>query len=243
MGKYASKVVEQAKAWLGLKEANGGHKAIIDTYNLYKPLARGYKVGYTDPWCAVFVSVVAIWLHYTDIIPTECSCNKMIELMKKKGIWVEDDARTPNPGDILFYDWDDSGKGDNVGRSDHVGIVEKISGDTITVIEGNYQNSVKRRILKVGGRYIRGYGVPHYDSERKMCKVEIRVLKKGAKGKPVKAMQMLLMGNGFSCGEKGADGSFGADTEKALRAYQKAMGLTVDGSCGAKTWGSLLGGE
>lgn len=75
-----------------------------------------------------------------------------------------------------------------------------------------------------------------------VCQVEVKVLKKGAKGSAVKAMQMLLQGNGFSCGSKGVDGSFGAATDKALRAYQSAKGLQADGSCGPKTWASLLGG-
>ncbi len=166
MAKYASKIVEQAKAWVGKKESDCSHKVIIDTYNAHKPLARGYKVTYTDAWCATFVSAVAIKLGYTDIIPTECSCTKMIDLFKKIGSWVENDAHTPKSGDIIFYDWDDNGAGDNTGSSDHVGIVEKVSGSTITVIEGNYSNSVKRRTLSVNGRYIRGYGVPKYDAEQ-----------------------------------------------------------------------------
>lgn len=73
------------------------------------------------------------------------------------------------------------------------------------------------------------------------CKVEIKVLKKGAKGSTVKAMQTLLIGYGYSCGNSGVDGSFGGATDKALRAYQKAKGLEVDGSCGPATWRSLLG--
>lgn len=165
MAKYASKVVKQAQAWLGCKESDGTHKAIIDTYNEHKPRARGYKVKYTDAWCATFVSAVAIKLGYTDILPTECSCPKMIEKLQKLGVWVENENRTPAPGDIIFYDWQDNGKGDNLGASDHVGIVEKVSGDEITVIEGNYNNAVGRRTLKVNGRYIRGYGVPKYDKE------------------------------------------------------------------------------
>ncbi len=73
------------------------------------------------------------------------------------------------------------------------------------------------------------------------CKVEIKVLKKGAKGETVKAMQTLLIGYGYSCGSSGADGSFGGATDKALRAYQQAQGLAVDGSCGGATWRKLLG--
>ena len=248
MGRYASKVVEQAKAWLGLKESDGSYKVILDTYNSQKKLPRGYRMTTKDPWCATFVSSVAIKLGYTDIMPTECSCNKMIELYKKLGTWVENENRTPNPGDILFYDWEDSGKGDNTGRSDHVGIVEKVSGGKITVIEGNYSNSVKRRTLSVNGKYIRGYGVPKYDAENvkptnteEVCTVEVNVLKKGSKGNHVRAMQTLLIGYGHSCGSYGADGSFGSSTEKALKAYQKSRGLNQDGICGPKTWAKLLG--
>lgn len=174
MAKYASKVVEQAKAWLGAKEGEGSHKAIIDVYNAHKPLARGYKVTYKDYWCATFVSAVAIKLGYTDIIPTECSCTKMIELFKKLGSWVEDDSRKPNPGDIIFYDWEDDGKGDNKGAPNHVGIVEKVENGFITVIEGNYDGTdadridgVERRAIAVNGKFIRGYGVPKYDAEPK----------------------------------------------------------------------------
>lgn len=250
MAKYASKVVDQAKAWIGHKESDGTHKAIIDVYNSHKPLARGYKVKYTDAWCATFVSAVAVKLGYTDIIPTECGCEKMIELFKRLGAWNENDNRTPNPGDIVFYDWDDNGVGDNKGNSDHVGIVEKVVDNTITIIEGNYSNSVKRRTLKVNGKYIRGYGVPKYDKEvvqtvttnkEVICTVNVKRLSKGDKGAAVKALQTLLIGYGYSCGRSGVDGSFGGDTLSAVKKYQKAKGLTVDGVVGAKTWGALLG--
>lgn len=165
MGKYASKVVEQAKAWLGYKESDGTHKQIIDLYNAQKPLPVGYKVTYTDAWCATFVSAVAVKLGYTDIIPPECSCLRMIDLFKAKGIWVEDESRTPNAGDIVFYDWQDNGVGDNKGGADHVGIVEKVENGKITVIEGNYSKSVKRRTISVNAKQLRGYGVPKYDAE------------------------------------------------------------------------------
>ena len=170
MSKRAAEVVKQALAWLGCKESNGTHKEIIDVYNAHKPLARGYKVKYTDAWCATFVSAVAIKLGYTDIIPTECGCPNMIEKLQKLGAWVENENRTPAPGDIIFYDWDDKGAGDNKGNPDHVGIVEKVSGGKITVIEGNINNAVGRRTIDVNGRGIRGYGVPAYDKEKALEK-------------------------------------------------------------------------
>lgn len=164
MGKTADRVIEQARSWIGKTEANGSHREIVDVYNGHLPLARGYKVKYTDSWCATFVSAVSIKLGYTGIIPTECSCQKMIDSFKAIGRWIENENRTPKPGDIIFYDWEDTGSGDNTGWSDHVGIVEAVSGGQITVIEGNYDNSVKRRNLAVNGRYIRGYGVPDYEA-------------------------------------------------------------------------------
>lgn len=245
-------VVAQARAWIGCKESDGSHKKIIDIYNSHKPLARGYKLKYTDAWCSGFASACAIACGATDIIPTEVGCQAHIALFQKMGIWVEDDAYTPLPGDYLFYDWNDNGAGDNKGASDHVGIVEKVVDGVITVIEGNCSNQVMRRTLKVNGKYIRGYGVPKYDAEdkpavqspaktEKVISVTVKQLSRGSKGASVKALQILLIGYGFSCGGYGADGDFGGQTEEAVRRYQAARDLTPDGVCGPKTWAKLLG--
>lgn len=169
-----SKVVAQAKAWLGCNEADGTHKKIIDVYNAHTPLARGYKVKYTDAWCATFVSAVAIQAGVTAILPIECGCGEMVKLFQKKGCWVEADSHKPSAGDVIFYDWEDSGKGDNTGWPDHVGIVEKVTDKRITVIEGNYSNSVKRRYIDVNAKLIRGYGVPKYNEEVKTEKEEVK---------------------------------------------------------------------
>lgn len=155
-------IVSEAISHIGVKEGTVLHHKIIDRYNSRKPLPRGYAVKYTDPWCATFISYLAIVMGYTDIIPVECGCPQMITIAKQMGIWVEDDSYVPKPGDIVLYDWQDSGSGDNTGTADHIGIVEKVVGNTETVIEGNYQDSVKRRELAVNGRYIRGYIVPRY---------------------------------------------------------------------------------
>ena len=160
-----SEIVKQAQAWVGLKESDGSFKKIIDTYNSHRPLARGYKLQYNDAWCAGTIGARAVTCNATDIIPMEVSCPYMISHAQNMGIWVETDSHIPEPGDIVMYDWNDSGSGDNKGGADHVGIVENISGNTITVIEGNYSNSVKRRTIQVNGRYIRGYIVPKYDAE------------------------------------------------------------------------------
>lgn len=167
MATTANKMVKQAQSWVGRNESNGGHKAIIDVYNNHKPLAQGYKVKYTDHWCATFVSACAIKTGATDIIPTECSCPRFIELCKKKGIWLEDENRAPKKGDIVLYDWDDSGKGDNKGTADHIGIVESVNADQgrFTVIEGNYNCAVRRRTLSFNARYLRGFARPKYEAE------------------------------------------------------------------------------
>lgn len=164
MSKLAINIIKQAKSWLGCNERNGTHRIIIDTYNNYRPLARGYKVKYTDAWCATFVSACAIKCGYTDIIPTECGCDEMIKLFKKLNSWVENDSYIPKPGDIIFYDWQDNGIGDNIGAADHVGIVENVINNVIVVIEGNKNNAVERREIQINGRYIRGFGVPKYSS-------------------------------------------------------------------------------
>lgn len=165
MAKTANTILDIARGWLGCKESNGSHKKIIDLYNNHKPLARGYKVKYTDSWCATFVSACAIKANYTDIIPLECSCNQMIKGFQNLGRWTEKDAHVPHLGDIIFYDWQDNGVGDNKGSSDHVGIVEKVENGKITVIEGNKNDSVSRRVLNVNGRYIRGFGCPAYEAQ------------------------------------------------------------------------------
>lgn len=247
MSATRGEIVAQAQSWIGCKESDGSHRQIIDVYNADKPLPRGYKVSYTDAWCATFVTACAIKCGATDIIPKECSCNKMIALLKGLGCWVENDAYVPAPGDLIFYDWEDKGTGDNTGVSDHVGIVEKVSGNTITVIEGNYNDACKRRVLNLNGKYIRGYGVPKYDSEvvkaAASVTVSLPILKKGSKGEAVKTLQRLLNALGFTDATEKAlvvDGSFGAATLYALKSYQNAKRLEVDGICGAETWKSIL---
>lgn len=247
-------VVQTAKAWHGRRESNGTHKPIIDVYNAHSPLARGYKVTYQDPWCATFVSAVSIRCGITDILPTECGCPSMIDLFKKLGRWQEADGYKPQPGELVFYDWQDSGKGDNTGIPDHVGIVCEVNGNSMQIIEGNIDNAVGYRTLQVNGKYIRGYGLPDYakkaktmpkpaggDTAVKTCTPTLPQLSNGDKGQAVKALQSLLVLRGYKLPNYGVDGDFGTETQTVLELFQKKQGLTVDGIAGVQTWKALVG--
>lgn len=83
-----------------------------------------------------------------------------------------------------------------------------------------------------------------YDEEVKSTvTIELSVLRKGSKSDEVKTLQRLLKSLSF-VGKNGGvlsiDGDFGSNTDHALRAYQKAEGLEVDGICGENSWNSLL---
>lgn len=157
-----NRVVSGATEWLGRKESDGSYWIIVDTYNNYTPLPVGYKVQPNDAWCATFVSAVGIKTGFDDIMFPECSCPRMISLYQAAGRWQENDAYIPRPGDIIMYDWQDTGFGDNQGNADHVGIVTSVDGTTMQIIEGNNGGAVAYRTLSVGGKYIRGYCLPDY---------------------------------------------------------------------------------
>jgi N-acetylmuramoyl-L-alanine amidase len=82
-------------------------------------------------------------------------------------------------------------------------------------------------------------------NQKEMVEVKVSVLKKGAKGEQVKALQALLIGYGYKMENNGktygVDGSFGTATENAVLAYQRKNNLEDDGSVGPKTWSKLLG--
>ena len=153
------------ESWAGVNESDGSHLQIINIYNSHTPLPRGYKVKSTDAWCAVSVSAVGIQAGMTDIIPVECGCGEQIKLFQQMGRWQEADDYVPDVADVIYYDWDDNGKGDNTGWPDHVGMVVSVSGSTIRVIEGNKSDAVGYREIAVNGKNIRGYGLPDYASK------------------------------------------------------------------------------
>ena len=64
-----------------------------------------------------------------------------------------------------------------------------------------------------------------------------RILRAGATGWDVASLQFLVAWHGFPSGK--LDGSFGADTDAALRKFQRWAGVHVDGRAGAATLAAL----
>ena len=67
------------------------------------------------------------------------------------------------------------------------------------------------------------------------------MLSNGSRGDEVKKLQTSLINAGYNVGSSGADGIYGANTAAAVKAYQKANGLSVDGIAGDQTLGKLYG--
>ncbi len=66
-------------------------------------------------------------------------------------------------------------------------------------------------------------------------------IRRGAQGAAVVLLQERLIAKGFVPG--GVDGDFGAKTERAVRQFQAANGLKVDGVVGDRTWAVLMAGQ
>lgn len=130
-------ILRHARSYLGVNQGDSKHKGIINKYNAVSPLPVGYKVKYTDDWCAAFVTVIGDLAGASSLIGRECGVQRFVQIFKKKGIWLG--VARPQSGDIIVFDWRKDG------WADHIGIVENMNGNTITTIEGNTQKRVARR--------------------------------------------------------------------------------------------------
>lgn len=158
-GVTADDVIGVYRSWLGKNEHDGSHHSIIDLYNGYKPLARGYKVSYKDDWCDTCLSAAFIKLNAVYLIGgTECGVWEHVQIFKKAKIWKG--KVKPKKGWIIVFDWQADGV------QDHIGIVEKVDGDIVTTIEGNRHDSVERREIVWNDPQIAGYAAPKYASKK-----------------------------------------------------------------------------
>ena len=74
-----------------------------------------------------------------------------------------------------------------------------------------------------------------------VTEIVLPTIKSGSTGKTARAMQLLLIGAGYSCGWYGADGNVGAASISSLNEFKKANGLPANGACDMSTWKKLLG--
>lgn len=168
-------------------------------------------------------------------------CQFSMQYYKNKGQLKS----SPKIGDQIFFK-------NSSGEICHTGLVYAVDKYYVYTIEGNTSTvsgvvanggGVCKKKYKLNYNKIAGYGRPKYDASQTIakggtCTMELDILRKGSKGNSVKALQMLLNGNGCSCGL--VDGDFGAGTHDAVVKFQKAKKLGADGVVGAQTWNKLL---
>ena len=157
--------VSTAARYIGAQMGDERHRQIVDAYNRYLPHPRGYTLRYTDKYCMPFCAAVAVMCDMTDIYPMECGCGEAQQLAVSMGIWNEDDAYIPKPGDLIMYDWQDSGKGDNRGWPDHVAVVTGVDeeDELIHTINPNDSNhAVSTRSIPINDKFIRGFVTPYF---------------------------------------------------------------------------------
>lgn len=158
----------------------------------------------------------------------DCSANGMKSRCKTKGKI----ATMPDvPGTLVFYDG-------HVGVYEGNGVVIEARGHAYGVV----RTKLSARPWKEWGYcpYI-SYGEtakPEAEVKQENVSITLPVLRKGSKTAQVKTLQRLLTSLGYSLGT--IDGDFGTKTENALKKYQKAKGLTIDGVAGKNTWERLL---
>ena len=157
----------------------------------------------------------------------------------------------PKVGDQIFFKYTDDNS-----TADHTGIVVRVTDGLIETIEGNSGGEVKRKCYQRTDKTIIGYGHPRYDAEpKKAIAKEVRtvnitmpILRKGSSGNAVKTLQRLLRQLEYVNADGKTyitvDGSFGSNTEAAVRRYQKNRGAkNPDGIVGEWTWNKLLNGR
>lgn len=158
----AQAMVTTFKAWEGYSRINGKQNSIINIYNSVTPWPAGYKMRYSDAWCDATVTAAAIKTGNATRVGRECSVPRHIKIFQKLGIWIEDGTIRPKPGDIIVFSWNKWSQPNNASAS-HIGIVEKVVGNTIYTIEGNRGiGVVGTRQIPVGWGCIRGYARPKY---------------------------------------------------------------------------------
>lgn len=142
--------------------------------------------------------------------------------------------RVNTPGDTLNVRTDADYRSEKLG--------ELPDGSDVEVLEkaANGWKRVRRGTLEgwVNGSYLIE-ALTDKPAERKKTALErlIKVTSPMMRGDDVRWAQERLAAMGYDPGK--ADGIYGKSTEKAVKAFQAAMGLVVDGIIGQKTWAAM----
>lgn len=253
----ANDVINEAFKWVGYLE-KGSNKNLDDftanagknNYTRFNRDLISYKQGIgAQPmeWCGAFTSCMFVYAFGLEEAKRllcgglHCYTPSGANYFKKKGRYIKRGSGTPKPGDVVFF------YSTAKGRIGHVGIVYKVTSSTVYTVEGNTSGAsnlvtngggVRKKSYKLTSTYIDGYGRPPYDDEEAVD-TKWPMLEKGDSGQSVVEMQSLLIKAGYSLPKYGADGDFGKETLTAVKAFQKASGLVVDGIVGEKTWAAL----
>ena len=124
-----------------------------------RPYWSWYGFNNRVEWCACFVSWVMneAGLIENGSVLKFAYCPTGIQWFKEHRQW-KPRGSIPQPGDIIFFDWE------NDGISDHVGIVERIENNIVYTIEGNSINDeCRQQNYPVGSMYIFGYGTTKHE--------------------------------------------------------------------------------
>lgn len=124
----------------------------------------GEWYGMQDEWCNIFVSWCANQAGVPeDVIPKMAFVPNTANWFDERGQYKNSKANggnyIPKKGDIVLFDYNHNT------TSDHIGIVEKVEGNTLYTIEGNKNNQVQRCTYDLSSKDIRAYCVPNYIEE------------------------------------------------------------------------------
>lgn len=215
-------VITLAKKELGYTEGSNGWTKFGQWYAEYMHCEnQGFE---TADWCAMFCAwcMQKAGLTSSQTVFTASAGPTGETLWKEKGLW-KNTAYMPKVGDLLHFTWG------------HVGLVEKVNGNTVHTIEGNSSNTVAQRNYSLSYSGIRGYAAPRYKEESGENYMEV------AKGDInnfaycVKSDLKYLKLLGYIKTSVDDKTGYGEGSEKAVREFQEKTGLTVDGIVGEKT--------
>ena len=116
-----------------------------------------YGYSYRVEWCVIFVGWCAEQCGYLDegVLPKMEGVLPLVDWFRERDQWQYRDYE-PNPGDLIFYDWE------NDGIADHVGIVERVENGLIYSVEGNVDDRCIENSHYIGTVSIYGFGLPQY---------------------------------------------------------------------------------